>query len=124
MLHQRSPVKTGCITVGHITAIAHNSDFFGYFQNFIQFMTDKQDGNALPLQRLDDIKKRPDFLFRKGGGRFIHDDQPGALADRPTDGDNLFIRHREIFHIGPQIQVNPDFSDRFPRYTIYITPVH
>jgi len=81
MIHQFPAVKVFNGSVSHIFSVADNGYLFGNFQNLLQFVADKQCGDAVFLKLLDHAEQGIHFFMRQCSGWLIHDDQFGIVQN-------------------------------------------
>ena len=75
----------------HQAPVAQDRYLIGEFGHFAQEMRDQDDGRAAGREPPDDLVQPVRVGPGKGGGRLVHDDQPGVTAQRAQDLHLLLI---------------------------------
>ncbi len=61
-----------------------------------QPMRDVDNGDTAPLKLIDDVKQHFHFRLAQGAGRFIHNQHPGILRQRPGDLHQLLMTNTQL----------------------------
>ena len=75
----------------HKRAFIKNGDPVTSAKNILQAMSNKNDGDALAAQSLDQRQNLLHFADCQRGGRFVENQQFRLEGDRPADGDRLAL---------------------------------
>jgi hypothetical protein len=67
---------------------------------------DVDDARALGFEGADDLEQMLDLALGQRGGRLVHDENVGIVADRLGDLDHLPVGDGEIAHFGLRIERN------------------
>ena len=92
---------------GHILAVAEDCKALGNLKHLVQLVRNKENGNTLGLELLDELEQGLDLPLGNSGGRLIHDDELGIIEERPADGNHLPRAKGEVFHGFVQIYLQP-----------------
>ena len=81
-------------------AVAQHGTDVGDLKQLLQVVGDEHHGHVLPLQFADDVHKDLRFADSQRGGRLVHDDQFGLLAECLGDLDELLFRSAQVLDVG------------------------
>ena len=95
----------------HVFAVAHDAHVVGDLKDLLGLVADEHDGDARIPQLAHRLEQRVHLLLGQGGGGLVHDDQLGVEQQRPADGHQLLVRHRQIAHLGVQIDLVADLRE-------------
>ncbi len=73
-------------------------------------MADHEHPDPLELEAQDELLERPRLALSEGGGRLVHDEDPGVEVDGARDGDRLALASRQAEHRvsqGHEARVDP-----------------
>ena len=79
-------------------AVAEHRHFVGDLEQFVHLVGDVDDALALGLERADDLEEVLDLALGQRGGRLVHDENVGIVADRLGDLDHLPVGDGEVAH--------------------------
>ena len=104
--------------------VTHDGDFVGYSEDFIHFMADVDDADALSRQALHNTEQMFHFILCQGTGRFIQNQDFGIVGNRLADFHHLPFGNGETADDLLRININLQlFKDCF-RFLIHLFAVH
>ena len=112
----RSPVLT-------TLPLRMTSMIFRNLQHLVQLVADKEEGDAPGLQLMDHGEQGANLPLGQRAGGLVHDDEPGVLAQRLGDGDELLVGDRHLFHARVERDVDPDLRQRILGDAAHLAPV-
>src|ERR1700760_3295457 len=85
----RVNVGFGDAARGDVMTVAQHGVAIAEAKNLVEPMRDKDNRQAFGLQRQHDADEIGDFGFAQGGGRLVHDNEPGLHGEGASNLDEL-----------------------------------
>ena len=95
------------------TPITQDRDTVGQPEDFVHLMGGVDDGDAACLQSGDGAEEGRDLVVRKGGGRFVHQDDVSLAPERLGDLNHLSLGHGQRAHHAGRIDIRFKFAQQF-----------
>ena len=102
--------RRGCADQAPIT---QDRDTVGQPEDFVHLMGGVDDGDAACLQSGDGAEEGRDLVVRKGGGRFVHQDDVSLAPQRLGDLNHLCLGHGQRAHHAGRIDIRFKFAQQF-----------
>jgi hypothetical protein len=103
--HQLRRVGAGRHPV-HELAVPQDGHPIPDLGHLLQVVRDEDDARPILLQATDDLEQALDLLPREGGGRLVHDQDPGVQAERLRYLDHLPLRNAQSRYQNVRVHAN------------------
>ena len=104
--------------------VPENRELIRNREEFIDLMTHEKQRHPFLPERPHNGEEPLHFVFRQGRRRFIENQQPGVIHQRPGNGHELLFGHREIPQNITEIQRHPEHLQSPCRSPPHRPPVH
>ena len=107
-----------------MAAVAQHRHLIAELEDFLHPMRDIDHRDAALLQMRQQLKQMLAFVRGERTGRFVHDDDPRAGADRGGNLNNLFLASRELANRLVNVEVSLDFAQHGAGALAHLRAVH
>ena len=108
MLSRSKPCRRAGDDVG---ARAQDGHALGDREDLVELVRDEHQRDAATAQGLHEGEQPGDLVVGQGRGRLVHDDDARLVDQRPADGGQLLVRHRQPLDVGVEVQREAELAD-------------
>ena len=93
---------------GHHLAVAQHGDALGHGEDLVELVAHEEHRDAARLQIAHHREQAVDVALAQRGGGLVEDEQAQVAGEGTADGDQLLLAHRQLAHLGVEVERHLD----------------